>query len=533
MTKIDSSFFEKSKEIADNFIQSVLFVDDEIYTDKNDTEHNLDAKELITAFSKARKLCALNNPRNEGDFNDVIEIAKSADITVLDWKMDLPRTEENETNEEADVEEDDPRGTFTLRLINEILSDHESVNTFKLVLIYTGEVGLSDIVEKIETEFKKFDLIKESNNIIGKKNIKIIVAGKPSLIGKFKHAQEFEDWILNYDQIPNFLLTEFTKMTQGIISNVALQAITGIRNNTFELLSKYNTGLDPAYLSHRAMLTNPDDADNLLLSAIRDSLDSILRYANISEICDINSVMDWIDSNDFDDHTIKINKFDLNIGKDQLGKWQEYGYREFFKNEFKSQKNSELPDEKVDNFGLNNLYKEAPKLFMPKDIDSNGIHEDFAILTHLSSSLENIPKQPPILSLGTVVRKNTIYYLCIQQPCDSVRISNETRRFRFLPLEVCDKKFNIIYKNKKNEYIKLKLKNSNSFDLLTFSFNPNQKGFIKARKDKNRFYFKDKKGDDYTWILDLKISHAQKFLNEFAAKVSRVGLDESEWLRRS
>ena len=37
----------------------------------------------------------------------------------------------------------------------------------------------------------------------------------------------------------------------------------------------------------------------------------------------------------------------------------------------------------------------------------------------------------------------------------------------------------------------------------------------------------------YYWVLDLKESHAQRIANEFSANLARVGLDESEWLRRS
>lgn len=37
----------------------------------------------------------------------------------------------------------------------------------------------------------------------------------------------------------------------------------------------------------------------------------------------------------------------------------------------------------------------------------------------------------------------------------------------------------------------------------------------------------------YKWILDLNDSHAQRIVNEYSANLSRVGLDESEWLRKS
>lgn len=37
----------------------------------------------------------------------------------------------------------------------------------------------------------------------------------------------------------------------------------------------------------------------------------------------------------------------------------------------------------------------------------------------------------------------------------------------------------------------------------------------------------------FQWVFDLKDADAQKVANHFAAQLARVGLDESEWLRRS
>ena len=38
--------------------------------------------------------------------------------------------------------------------------------------------------------------------------------------------------------------------------------------------------------------------------------------------------------------------------------------------------------------------------------------------------------------------------------------------------------------------------------------------------------------DEVRWIADLKTDFAHRVANMFAAEVSRVGLTESEWLRR-
>jgi hypothetical protein len=40
-------------------------------------------------------------------------------------------------------------------------------------------------------------------------------------------------------------------------------------------------------------------------------------------------------------------------------------------------------------------------------------------------------------------------------------------------------------------------------------------------------------GIEFEWLCDLKSNHAQRIVNDFSAYLSRVGLDESEWLRRS
>ncbi|MFT5250534.1 MAG: hypothetical protein ACI93P_002276 [bacterium] len=41
------------------------------------------------------------------------------------------------------------------------------------------------------------------------------------------------------------------------------------------------------------------------------------------------------------------------------------------------------------------------------------------------------------------------------------------------------------------------------------------------------------KDEEFEWILDLKDWHAQRIVTDYAATLSRVGLNESEWLRKS
>lgn len=43
--------------------------------------------------------------------------------------------------------------------------------------------------------------------------------------------------------------------------------------------------------------------------------------------------------------------------------------------------------------------------------------------------------------------------------------------------------------------------------------------------------FESKYGEEYEWVLELKDLQAQRIVDAYCSRLSRVGLDESEWLR--
>lgn len=51
--------------------------------------------------------------------------------------------------------------------------------------------------------------------------------------------------------------------------------------------------------------------------------------------------------------------------------------------------------------------------------------------------------------------------------------------------------------------------------------------------DQGKFIFKEiyEQGDTFEWILDLKDLHSQRIVTNYVSSLSRIGLDESEWLR--
>lgn len=547
---MDTQFFKRSKEIANNFIQSVLFVDDEIFSDKEDKSNSLDGERILKAFSKSKKLCALNNPKSEQDFDDIVELATKADITVLDWRINFEEeTPVNKVEEEEDAEENDLRGKFTLKLINKIFSDPlYGVGSLKLILIYTGETDLPKIVDSIKNSLENYGFSKIDNNIVSKENVKIVIAGKPSLELRFAHTPELKEWIVKYDEIPEFLLDQFTQMTSGLISNVALSAITSIRNNSYRMLQIYNKNLDPAFLSHRSMLPIPEDASDLLLESITHSFKAIVDYENVQNNCNILQITNWINDYTFTDKKINIAAGkDIKILPKELIIWQKLGFQDAFSKIWQSQFPNFTVNEKKIFTKYDELHKSPDNYFLPNELTSTDFEESFSILTHHKSNLTQqsyIPK----LTLGSLIKgtKSNSYWLCIQQKCDSVRIpKEESRKFLFLPLTIVqkDQKFNIVVKTETG-FIRLKI-NLGTYLLRTIKFKQTKDGMVYGRKfgKGNSFFFTpfynkshvkyDKNNDEtFIWILDLKDSHAQRVANMYASQVSRIGLDESEWLRR-
>ncbi len=550
---MSNPFLQTSRTVANEFLQNIVFIDDKAFTD-DATNNEFDALKITSNFAKSKKICAVYKPETESDIDVFAQIAKKADITVVDWRIKLEESDEHEDGDE-DADEDDPRGPHTRKIIREILLDPVTgANSLKLILIYTGEIDLQEITDAVYDDLVANGVsgVQKGNFEVSTENVRIIIIAKPA--GgeesgggepKFKHNPELNARVVSYENLPNFILDRFTEMTAGLVSNVALTAITNLRLNNFKILKVYNKHLDPAFLAHRAMLPVPDDASELLKETIINSFYAILDYSNIDEICTYKSIKNWLQTNTFTEQELKIQSKILKLNVNELQKWQRQGFKAAIGDIWKKQ----FPRISLEPSNIGTKYKDLHKnwndYFVPTSSGGNR-HEEFSILTHQKSNFAN-PNYIPKLTMGTIVqgKKDGKFWICIQQKCDCVRINpGEARRFLFLPLDVItqsQKHFDFLFDNG-TDYTKLKI-DYNSHKIKTIKFNGDNDGVVKARKfgvSPNYFfhpiYFKSKSNSEhdqnYRWILDLKDSHAQRVANRYASQLSRIGLDESEWLRR-
>lgn len=495
-----------------------------------------DAKLAIDSFASKGIVCSVIKPINSNEaWDKVKKVITKADILIFDWEIF-----------------DD--GETVINVINQIVkTDFAEGPHLRLILIYTIDSNLDVISDKIRNILSKY-----GNNIHVDENGMALTLNflRISIFGKegARVKPEYLNRVLTVEALVDQSSLEFAKISSGIVSNVALQSISVIRRNVPSILGKFGSDIDPAFLSHRLFLDYPDDANDLTVDMIASELHSILQNYKVGDMANIESIDAWI--NFGNRKSIICNESSGNrLSYDQMLaclksglKWVEVPSTVIRK--------GKKPD------------KTVTRIFCDDPTNSELIDRidcKFAILTSLKYDFNN-PIAYPSITLGTILKSYDIpapdlaeYWLCIQPKCDTVRIKDK-RKFFFLPLykqgedqdgkPVDIQNFDLVVKETKyikhyyhignycyteleDEYIKLSLKyNIYRGSHFEFSTNGSNDGTILAVKEDDSYIFQTTNGMRFKWVSELKSDQAQKIANDFAANISRVGTDISEYLRR-
>lgn len=549
------SFHEYSKEILTEYLGTVAYVDDLIFNKKEELKAfnlgkvstremaaktpeekiapkenpegekvykdpevkkeqlnpNINPSAFTNAFLAKGIHCSLFEIENEDDSLEPLKkILRKSDVVILDWQM----------------HQDNGRKAYELL---ESVIESPGKPELRLFIIFTNDPQYKNLLSQIILpKLKEKDIINEIPE-----NIECVFKfGHSKIVVLEKMNGKASDTAVSDEDLPNRIIDEFIEITSGLVSNTILKAISVIRRNTHSLLGVFNKNLDAAYLAHRAMLLTPEDSELLLKSTIIDSFDSLLTYSQINLVNNIEQIEKWVDESDLPADLPHIvigkgdKKLDIEVNKENRKKWLKVGWKKLIQD----QPENQLLESHYESFEKGNgpLFLASMKSFVP---DGNFASQDFAILTHHKSNFTT-PTYIPFLSLGVVVQNGDDYLLCIQQKCDSVRIEqDETRNFLFLPLTQKGS-YPIVFKNKHGEYIVRKATLNKCHNLSIIKFRQTNHGIVEADNENGVFIFSSIDGSKFEWVLDLKDSHSQRIANKFAAELSRVGLDESEWLRR-
>ena len=533
-------FMDLSIKVAKSFLHTVVFVDDQAtFKDaqqpttltppkrKSKTEngshklyhrsaHPLNAKMVMDEFASKGMICSVLKPiEGESPLENVEQAAKRADAFILDWK----------------INNDD--GETARKIINMLISLEDSeYSRLRLIIIYTGETNIdsisASIKEKITDKFDT-DFSSDDNNFaFYKGHLRIAIFAKKET----PVNPGFEDRVISIADLPEKLSIEFAKITSGLVSNVAIESLSVLRDNTHLFLSNLESEIDPSYLAHRALLPIPDDAKNLAVDIIASEFHSLLENFEVGDITDINAIDAWLRMNK-SDKSFPLNGpwGDIELTCEDICKCQRIGIERFdWKPHLTKDKQKILKK---------NVHKTLTQTFCNDEDDFQESDYKFAMLTSVKNLYNG--SRSPILTLGTILKEepgdlndNEKYWLCLQPRCDCVRIEG-SRNFFFLALNKVEggNNFDVVIKIGKSEYEKLKINQKiYKASYLEFSSNSIDDKVIRAKKEGDFFVFKTIDGLVFRWISELKNEHSQRIANNFAANISRVGLDESEWLRR-
>lgn len=536
-----SDFMELSTEVAKKFLHTVVFVDDQAVYDEiqqptaltspkriakkekdsqegfHRSAHTLNAKKVTDEFASKGMICSVLKP-NEGDntIEYVKQSAKRSDVFILDWDIN------NDSGETA------------REIINMLISlDDSEYSRLRLIIIYTGEPDIdsisASIKEKITDEFKT-DFSSDDNDFAFQKgHLRIAIFAKEETIVN----PGCEERVLSITDLSDRLSTEFAKITSGLVSNVAIESLSVLRDNTHLFLSNLGPEIDPPYLTHRALLPNPDDAMNHAVDIIASEFHSLLDDFEVGEKANIDAIKAWLGmKKKGNPYTLTVLDNDIKLECEEMCEFQRVGIDEYDWIPFveSKKKQNKIRDE---------AYSTLTQTFCGEGEKPLELDYKFASLTSMKN--QYVIDRRPILTLGTILKKESgdldeseKYWLCLQPRCDCVRIE-DNRNFFFLHLEKTeeDNKFDIVVKIDGLDYEKLKIKQK-FFKSMHFQFSSNNADdqVVRAEREENDYIFETTDKLRFKWISELKNQHAQRIANNFAVNISRVGLDESEWLRR-
>ncbi len=555
-------FFQRSKGIAEDFLQTTVIVDDQIVfgdsakkTDyavpadaleepgrkgpavlpaKTDTaaddvqsvvedigSHDLDAQKVIDSFAEKRIVCSVIKPTDNDDWITSVEkLALVADIIILDWE----------------INKDD--GENTKNLLGRILqSANKQPEQLRLLVIYTADNGIVRVSEEIKVEMQKNlevtaerIIIEDDGFALAFGSIRIVVFSKPNTKNL---PPEYKNRIVEFEKLADRVTSEFARMTAGLVTNAVLHSLAQIRLNTHKLLKTFSRVLDAPYLTHRALLPHPEDAESLLASLVAKEIQGIIEESNVGSQGNLDAIKDWLVSQKT---SVKID-FNLNDQRilfdtpEKIVSLLDKGIHRTLEDKGVFTKEiSPTQHEKV----LRELDKKAHNLAWTKSFGQNGIADEFSDdkFAHITIMRSYYEKSIPKMTLGTILKKNDddTYWLCLLPRCDCVRIDG-SRAFPFLALQSGSQKFSLVVFDN-NGYMRLiPTYKPYALRLFTFASKPEYHGEIVAETQDLAYCFVDDNNIQYKWLGELKSEHAQRIANEFAAILSRVGLDESEWLR--
>lgn len=459
-------------------------------------------KPLADAFLDRQIVCGVLKPMKDDKKDDIIkravEAAAIADVLIIDWYL-----------RKGDA-------SFAKSILATVLErDKELQGRLRLVIVYTSAAPLAERRKELK------ESLEECGFVVG------TPADETALQVDTCRIRFVEKAYLGsgteVTDLPDLAIEEFAQQAQGLLSAFTLSGIAALREATHHLLATFGKKFDPAFVGHRMLIKDQEDAYGFAMNVLLLQIRGVLSLPHLlgSSLRE-DQITDWFDARfGYDEADNELKK--MSIKKEDL------------------RSNVLAGNAKV--AGMHTA------LFLPGSSGNaaaieKDVSADFARLTTFVREYRGFNPLPkgwlPTLTLGSVVKKRSRtgarYFLCIQPACDTVRV-DEARYFPFVELSKDPEKSEswlIVKDGAKHHVLRVDGKaGARHYD--RFAPHPESqtvRAIEKTSRGKSPGFFFISEDASYQWIGDIDGAKAQKIAVDLAAGLARVGLDEYEWLRR-
>lgn len=518
------------------YLQSVVFVDDEIYVpvpgkvaDVGDIPAGMSVfkrkgesgtppadaqadesdvvplpyhpKELVESFARERMVCALYEPAPKFSCDvesELFRLCERADVTILDW----------------DLYNEDGRNILPL-IVNLVSQSLTSVpHHVRLIAIYTTKQDLIKVASQIYDHLnrERLGVVPVGDMALASGSSRIIVLGKPTT-GRPEDQRKAAE--VAEKDLAERIINEFAKLHEGILPSMALHGMAAVRMNSKKILDKFHAEMDGAFLVHRALLLPSDDAFEQLPELLAEEALAVMVDQQVP-----SGMTELMCSEMIDAAGLKLNW----AAKDGRPKVRP----------------GELAVSVLKN-GQGSVKKDIDLSKRKGWIDElHGAIGCVASAERRLAALYNTRTQygdRKDLTFGTVIRwqngADYLYAVCLMPLCDSLRLSEREYRFPFWMLRSDNSGNNargIVIELPEGGFVDLFVMGKPREQLWMETFKAGPTGTVMAVPKGGKSVIEGQ-SVEVQWLAQLKPSHAQRIAQDIGNSFSRVGLIEAEWLR--
>lgn len=533
-----------SLRAARQYLQSIVFVDDEIYQSngypreplnelpslkgpfgpKAEVERDKDAvdeatvpyhpKQLVQSFAREGMVCALYEPA-EGFSTDrdseLFRLCERADVSILDWDL----FGEN--------------GNNILPLIAQLTSESQSQvpHHVRLCVIYTLKPDLEKVASRVFDALLVAgqDCSVRDSCRIDAGTTRIVVLGKP---GAPTRPDEFKDREVKETDLAQRVIKEFAEMNSGVLSAYALHGLSSIRLNTRRILDKFHAEMDGAFFVHRSLVIGSEDAFDQLPELLAEEVLAVIQDQKVD-----SSRLSTLTAEVANSLPLDNKKLTFSQKNGKVSRSQEEIAREFLARGLDVLK-AEL--------GVKHIRSAVKSIHAALGCDQTNGHKRLAALYNVRTRYV-APGEMPTLGFGSIVcalvkgddgMLQKEYSFCLMPICDSIRLKNgKETSFPFWRLEAevsaGEPARGIVIRLVDGSFAELTAKGKPRENLWMQSFASEGGGCVIAKQVNDRAVFSGPV--ELEWVAQLKPAHAQRVAHDIGQSFSRVGVVEAEWVR--